>query len=178
MNGGLLCSGKENDVGSYGGDTRGETFSGTMDELPTYTRGVTFPGTMDEPPTYTRGVTFSGTMDGLPTYTRGITFSGTMDGLPTYSRGIKTGTDFAADTRGVKTGTDFMADTRGIKTGTDFMADTRGVTFPDTMEELPTYTRGVKNGLQCFPLPPLLSCRSWQGSFFPISHLTIAGKTL
>ena len=149
MNGGLLCSGKENDVGSYGGDTR----------------GVTFPGTMDELPTYTRGVTFSGTMDELPTYTRGVTFPGTMDEPPTY-------------TRGVKTGTDFMADTRGIKTGTDFMADTRGVTFPDTMEELPTYTRGVKNGLQCFPLPPLLSCRSWQGSFFPISHLTIAGKTL
>ena len=112
MNGGVLCSGKENDVGSYSGDTP----------------GVTFPGT----------------------------------GFAADTRGIKTGTDFAADTRGIKTSTDFSADTRGVKTGTDFSAD----------------TRGVKTGLQCFPLPPLLSCRSWQGSFFPISHLTIAGKTL
>ena len=75
MNGGLLCSGKENDVGSYSGDTP----------------GVTFPGT-----------------------------------------------GFAADTRGIKTNVGFDADTTDVKTG-----------------------------LQCFPLPPLLSCRSGKDPFFP-----------
>lgn len=70
------------------------------------------------------------------------------------------GAKFEADnfgTRGAKTDTGFAADTRGIKTGTDFAADTAN-----------------------FPLFPFLflPCRSRQGHFFPISHLTIAGKTL
>ena len=161
MNSRLLCSSKKTNgrfyIGTRGtkfeafdADTRGITFSGTMDGLPTYTRGITFSGTMDGLPTYPRGITFPNTIDGLPTYTRGITFSGTMDGLPTYTRGVTfSGTGFAADTRGVKTNIGSAVDTPGINCG-----------------------------LQCFPLPPLLSCRSWQGSFFAISHLIIAGKTL
>lgn len=70
--------------------------------------------------------------------------------------GKKTNGGFCVGTRGAK----FEADdfgTRGAKTGTGFAADTAN-----------------------FPLFPFLflPCRSRQGHFFPISHLTIAGKTL
>ena len=165
MNSRLLCSSKKTNGGFYIG-TRGAKFEAFDAD--------------------TRGITFSGTMDEVPTYTRGVTFPGT--GFAADTTGIKTGTDFSADTRGVKTGTDFSADITDVKTNTDFAADitdvktntdfTADITDVKTNTDFAADITDVKTGLQCFPLPPLLSCRSWQGSFFPISHLTIAGKTL